>query len=76
MSAAEIWIVEIKSSLEDLRADQKWLDTMHCDRLFFPSPGFAVRDRRPIPGVFREINTRRAYAVQSAGTACRRPANR
>jgi hypothetical protein len=32
----EIWIVEIKSSLEDLRADQKWPEyRMHCDRLFF-----------------------------------------
>ena len=32
----EIWIVEIKSSLEDLRADQKWQDyRAHCDRLFF-----------------------------------------
>src|SRR3954462_13508561 len=33
---SEIWIVEIKSSLEDLRADQKWQDyRAHCDRLFF-----------------------------------------
>src|ERR1700760_1559523 len=32
----EIWIVEIKSSVEDLRADQKWTDyRLHCDRLFF-----------------------------------------
>src|SRR3977135_436247 len=32
----EIWIVEIKSSLEDLRADQKWQEyRAHCDRLFF-----------------------------------------
>jgi hypothetical protein len=32
----EIWIVEIKSSSEDLRADQKWQDyRAHCDRLFF-----------------------------------------
>ena len=32
----EIWIVEIKSSIEDLRVDQKWQDyRMHCDRLFF-----------------------------------------
>jgi hypothetical protein len=32
----EIWIVEIKSSVEDFRADQKWTDyRMHCDRLFF-----------------------------------------
>src|ERR1041384_886843 len=34
--ASEIWIVEIKSSIEDFRADQKWMDyRMHCDRLFF-----------------------------------------
>jgi len=32
----EIWIVEIKSSIEDLRADQKWPDyRTHCDRLLF-----------------------------------------
>ncbi len=32
----DIWIVEIKSSVEDLRADQKWQDyRLHCDRLFF-----------------------------------------
>jgi len=32
----EIWILEIKSSFEDLRADQKWRDyRAHCDRLFF-----------------------------------------
>jgi hypothetical protein len=35
-SRGEIWIVEIKSSLSDLRADQKWEDyRQHCDRLFF-----------------------------------------
>ena len=34
--AGQIWIVEIKSSVEDFRADQKWMDyRMHCDRLFF-----------------------------------------
>ncbi len=32
----DIWIVEIKSSIEDLRADRKWPDyRTHCDRLFF-----------------------------------------
>src|ERR1700749_403822 len=32
----EIWIVEIKSSVDDLRADHKWEDyRAHCDRLFF-----------------------------------------
>jgi hypothetical protein len=32
----EVWIIEIKSSIDDLRADQKWQDyRAHCDRLFF-----------------------------------------
>src|SRR5262245_52365455 len=32
----EVWIVEIKSSVEDLRADQKSPEyRAHCDRLFF-----------------------------------------
>jgi hypothetical protein len=32
----EILIVEIKSSVADFRADQKWSDyRLHCDRLFF-----------------------------------------
>jgi hypothetical protein len=35
-SRSEIWIIEIKSSIEDLRADIKWPDyRLHCDRLFF-----------------------------------------
>ena len=34
--AGEFWIVEIKSSVADFRADQKWVDyRAHCDRLFF-----------------------------------------
>jgi hypothetical protein len=32
----DLWIVEIKSSVADFRADQKWMDyRAHCDRLFF-----------------------------------------
>ncbi len=32
----EIIVVEIKSSVADFRADQKWTDyRLHCDRLFF-----------------------------------------
>jgi len=32
----DIWIVEIKSSIEDFRVDQKWPEyRQHCDRLFF-----------------------------------------
>jgi hypothetical protein len=31
-----VWIVEIKSSVADFRADQKWQDyRAHCDRLYF-----------------------------------------
>jgi hypothetical protein len=35
-AAGTVWIVEIKSSIADFRADQKWPDyRAHCDRLFF-----------------------------------------
>ncbi len=35
-SKGEFWIVEIKSSIEDLRVDNKWPDyRQFCDRLFF-----------------------------------------
>jgi len=35
-SDGELWIVEIKSSIADFRADQKWMEyRLHCDRLFF-----------------------------------------
>jgi hypothetical protein len=35
-SGGAIWIVEVKSSVADFRADQKWPDyRAHCDRLFF-----------------------------------------
>lgn len=57
-TSGEIWIVEIKSSVADFRADQKWQDYRdHCDRLFFataqgvpceifpPDTGLIVADR-------------------------------
>ncbi|MET1412966.1 MmcB family DNA repair protein [Roseibium sp. HPY-6] len=32
----ELWIVEVKSSIADFRADTKWPEyRQHCDRLFF-----------------------------------------
>jgi hypothetical protein len=42
--SGEIWIVEIKSCLEDFRADQKWPEYREfCDRLFFAvAPGFPL----------------------------------
>ena len=34
--SGDIWIVEIKSSIEDFRVDRKWPEyRLHCDRLFF-----------------------------------------
>jgi hypothetical protein len=51
-SGGEILIVEIKSSVADFRADQKWIDyRLHCDRLFFATsldvPREIFRRRRP-----------------------------
>lgn len=35
-TSGEIWIVEVKSCLNDFRTDQKWEEyRAHCDRLFF-----------------------------------------
>src|SRR6476660_3792188 len=45
----ELWIVEIKSSIADLRADQKWLDyRLHCDRLFFATTLDVPREIFPL----------------------------
>jgi hypothetical protein len=34
--SGEIWIIEVKSSIADFRADRKWQDyRLHSDRLFF-----------------------------------------
>jgi len=40
--SGEIWIVEIKSSIEDFRTDQKWPEYRdYCDRLLFAvAPAF------------------------------------
>jgi hypothetical protein len=56
--SGEIWIVEIKSSIEDFRTDQKWHEYREfCDRLFFavapafpheilpPDTGLIIADR-------------------------------
>ncbi len=34
--SGDIWIIEIKSSIEDFRVDRKWPEyRLHCDRFFF-----------------------------------------
>ena len=44
----EIIIVEIKSSVADFRADQKWTDyRLHCDRMFFATIADIPRDIFP-----------------------------
>jgi hypothetical protein len=51
-ASGEIWIVEIKSSVEDFRTDGKWPEYREfCDRLFFAvAPLFRPRYCRPTPG--------------------------
>ena len=51
--AGEVWIAEIKSSLEDFRADQKWPEYRDfCDRLFFAvSPDFPSEVLPPETGL-------------------------
>ncbi len=41
-AGGEIWIIEIKSGVEDFRADHKWPEyRVYCDRLFFAvAPSF------------------------------------
>jgi hypothetical protein len=40
--------VEIKSSVADLRADQKWIEyRRHCDRLYFATTGDVPREMFP-----------------------------
>lgn len=46
--AGEIWIVEIKSSPEDFRADAKWPEyRTFCDRLYFAIPPAMDPDMMP-----------------------------
>ncbi|GGA80427.1 hypothetical protein GCM10011491_04670 [Brucella endophytica] len=56
--SGDVWIVEIKSSIEDWKADRKWPDyRLHCDRLFFATH----------PGVPREIFPEECGLILSDG---------
>ena len=70
----EIVIVEIKSSVADFRADQKWMDyRLHCDRLFFatiaevPCEIFPGRRRSHRGGRLRRIDRVRGAGAPAAG---------
>ncbi len=79
-AGGEIWIVEIKSSVADFRADQKWQDyRAHCDRLFFatcmevPQRNFPAGRRADRGGCVRRATDH----AKRPSTGCRRPpANR
>ena len=46
--AGRIWIVEIKSSIEDFRSDGKWPEYYdYCDRLYFAIPAHVDSDIIP-----------------------------
>ena len=71
----EIVIVEIKSSVADFRADQKWMDyRLHCDRLFFatiadvPCEIFPGRRRPHRGGCLRCIDRVRSAGAPAAGS--------
>jgi hypothetical protein len=80
----EIIIVEIKSSVADFRADQKWMDyRLHCDRLFFativdvpceifpPDAGLIVADAFGASIVCEAPEHRLAAAAQDRHAALR-----
>jgi hypothetical protein len=52
-AGGEIWIAEIKSSVDDFRTDQKWPEYRdYCDRLFFAvAPGFPLEILPPDTGL-------------------------
>jgi hypothetical protein len=80
--AGDIWIVEIKSSVEDFRVDRKWPDyRLSCDRLFFAThaevpldifPGDAGLILAEAPEHRLPAATRKAMLVRFAQAAAHR----
>jgi hypothetical protein len=65
----EIWIVEIKSSVQDFRADRKWADyRMHCDRLFFATAAHVPLDIFPADAGLIVADSHGAELVREAPT--------
>ena len=73
----DIWIIEIKSSVEDFRVDRKWPDyRLHSDRFFFathpdvPAEIFPAGVRlHPVGRLWRGNPARGAGAPPAAGDA-------
>ena len=66
----EIVIVEVKSSLEDYRADAKWRDYQpYCDAFYFAvSPDFPRAILAPGPGLIVADNFGGAILVEPSAT--------
>ncbi len=72
----ELWIVEIKSSVADFRADQKWLDyRLHCDRLFFATSLDVPREIFP-PDAGLIVADAFGAAMVCAAMVCEAPEHR
>lgn len=74
--AGDIWIVEIKSGLEDYRTDRKWPQYRdYCDQLLFAvAPGFPVEVLPPDSGLV--LADRFGGEIVRAGLEHRLPAAR
>ena len=79
----EIWIVEIKSSVADFRADNKWPDYWgYCDRLFFATnqetpadifpheAGLIIADSHGAE-IVRDVETRKLAAARRKAVTLR-----
>jgi hypothetical protein len=73
-SDGEVWIVEIKSSVADFRADQKWSDyRRHCDRLFFATTPEVPRSSHPRPASSSPMASARPSYRRRRSTGCMPP---
>jgi hypothetical protein len=64
----DIWIVEIKSSLADFRADRKWPEyRAHCDRLFFATSADLPAEVFPVDAGLIVADSFGAAIVREAG---------
>lgn len=68
---SEIWIVEIKSSIEDWKADRKWPDyRAFCDRLFLQRiRACRAKSFRKIAGSFYRMVMARKFCAMRQNTS-------
>lgn len=75
--AGEIWIVEIKSSVADLRSDAKWPDyTDFCDRFYFATLADVPHDIFPADAGLFVADGYGAHCLREAGASALAPARR